>query len=96
MKRDNPQAYRVYDPNGLAPTLSTMQGGGREPYIIENYNDGNKVVRKLTPRECFRLQGWSDEYFEKAQLFNSNVQLYKQSGNGVTVNIIESVGKNMS
>lgn len=85
----------MYDPSGLSPTLNTMQGGGREPCIIENYNDGDKVVRKLTPRECFRLQGWSDEYFEKAQLFNSNVQLYKQSGNGVTLNIIESIGVHM-
>ena len=36
------------------------------------------AIRKLTPRECFRLQGWSDDYFEKAQFVNSDSQLYKQ------------------
>ena len=50
------------------------------------------AIRKLTPRECFRLQGWTDDYFERAEQFNSNSQLYKQAGNGVTVNIIEEIG----
>lgn len=36
------------------------------------------AIRKLTPKECFRLQGWSDDYFEKAQFVNSDSQLYKQ------------------
>lgn len=51
------------------------------------------AIRKLTPKECFRLQGWSDEYFEKAQFVNSDSQLYKQAGNGVTVNVIEAIGR---
>lgn len=51
------------------------------------------AIRKLTPRECFRLQGWTDDYFEKAQQFNSDSQLYKQAGNGVTVNVIEAIAK---
>lgn len=46
------------------------------------------AIRKLTPKECFRLQGWSDDYFEKAQFVNSDSQLYKQAGNGVTVTVI--------
>ena len=50
-------------------------------------------VRKLTPRECFRLQGWTDDYFEKAQFVNSDSQLYKQAGNGVTVNVIEAIAR---
>lgn len=54
------------------------------------------AIRKLTPKECFRLQGWSDDYFEKAQFVNSDSQLYKQAGNGVTVNVIEAIAKNMS
>ena len=53
------------------------------------------AIRKLTPKECFRLQGWTDDYFEKAQLLNSDSQLYKQAGNGVTVNVIEAIAKNM-
>ena len=51
------------------------------------------TVRKLTPKECFRLQGWSDDYFEKAEFVNSNSQLYKQAGNGITVNVTEAIGK---
>lgn len=53
------------------------------------------AIRKLTPKECFRLQGWTDEYFEKAEFVNSNSQLYKQAGNGVTVNVIEAIARKM-
>lgn len=53
------------------------------------------AIRKLTPKECFRLQGWTDDYFEKAQLVNSDSQLYKQAGNGVTVTVIEAIAKKM-
>lgn len=145
------QSGRVYDPNGLSPTLSTMQGGGQEPKIIQRargYNKGgehtisptlsshscqennhikvydvyNKKIkdevgtltanghqgntkagtfgildgyriRKLTPRECWRLQGFPDWAFDKAQAVNSNSQLYKQAGNSVTVNVIEAIAK---
>lgn len=50
-------------------------------------------IRKLTPKECFRLQGWTDDYFEKAAFVSSNSQLYKQAGNGVTVNVIYEIAK---
>jgi site-specific DNA-cytosine methylase len=53
------------------------------------------AIRKLTPRECFRLQGWSDDYFERAAFVNSNSQLYKQAGNGVTVNVIQAIAEKM-
>jgi DNA (cytosine-5)-methyltransferase 1 len=53
------------------------------------------AIRKLTPKECFRLQGWTDDYFAKAQLVNSDSQLYKQAGNGVTVNVIEAIANKM-
>lgn len=53
------------------------------------------AIRKLTPKECFRLQGWTDDYFEKAQFVNSDSQLYKQAGNGVTVNVIEAIARKM-
>lgn len=53
------------------------------------------AIRKLTPRECFRLQGWSDDYFEKAQFVNSDSQLYKQAGNGVTVSVIKAIAGKM-
>lgn len=53
------------------------------------------AIRKLTPKECFRLQGWTDDYFEKAAFVNSDSQLYKQAGNGVTVNVIREIGNRM-
>ena len=147
------QNSRVYDTNGLAPTLSTMQGGGQEPKIIQRghgYNQGgehdiaptltsnsyqennlvkvvdfyNKItkdevgtltssgggstvragsfgitdgyrIRKLTPRECWRLQGFPDWAFDKAQKVNSNSQLYKQAGNSVTVSVIAAIAKEL-
>ena len=51
------------------------------------------AIRKLTPKECFRLQGWTDDYFEKAAFVNSDSQLYKQAGNGVTVNVVAEIGR---
>ena len=54
------------------------------------------AIRKLTPKECFRLQGWTDDYFERAEFVNSDSQLYKQAGNGVTVNVICEIAKKMS
>lgn len=53
-------------------------------------------IRKLTPKECFRLQGWSDDYFEKAAFVNQDSQLYKQAGNGVTVNVVFDIAKHMN
>jgi DNA (cytosine-5)-methyltransferase 1 len=53
------------------------------------------AIRKLTPKECFRLQGWTDDYFEKAQFVNTNSQLYKQAGNGVTVNVVYEIAKRL-
>ena len=50
------------------------------------------AIRRLTPKECFRLQGWEDAYFEKAAFVNSDSQLYKQAGNGVTVNVVHAIG----
>jgi DNA (cytosine-5)-methyltransferase 1 len=52
-------------------------------------------VRKLTPKECFRLQGFSDEMFEKAAAVNSDNQLYRQAGNSVTVPVIAEIGKKL-
>ena len=52
-------------------------------------------IRKLTPRECWRLQGFPDWAFDKAQEVNSNSQLYKQAGNSVTVNVIAEIAKEL-
>lgn len=51
-------------------------------------------IRKLTPRECWRLQGFTDEQFDKAKASGlSDTQLYKQAGNAVTVNVVYEIGK---
>lgn len=129
----NPQTGRVYDTDGLSPTLNTMQGGNRQPQIIvrscltpermkkrqngrrfkENgepaftvtVTDRNGVmlkngdvvaIRKLTPRECWRLQGFSDEQFDEAKRAGvSNSQLYKQAGNAVTVPVVKAIGQKL-
>lgn len=139
--------YRLYDKNGLAPTLTTAQGGGHTPFILNKgvkIKNGTKLgyqearvgdsinvqfinndkrrgrvgvgvsntlttggnmgtlewtgekyrIRKLTPKECWRLQGFSDEAFEKAKATGmSDSQLYKQAGNAVTVNVVYAIGK---
>jgi DNA (cytosine-5)-methyltransferase 1 len=48
-------------------------------------------IRKLTPKECYRLMGFDDTDFEKAAEVNSNTQLYKQAGNSIVVNVLESL-----
>lgn len=80
---------RVYDPQGIAPALNTMQGGGRHPKIIEKENDMR--VRKLTPKECWKLMGFTSEDYEKAKAVCSETQLYKQAGNSIVVQVLESI-----
>lgn len=134
------QAGSVYDKNGIAPTLDTMQGGWRQPCIeIKNatkkgYQEafvgdsinlsypnsttrrgrvGSQIsqtiqtsdtigtilesfkIRKLTPKECWRLMGFNDEDFDKASEVCSNTQLYKQAGNSIVVNVLEAILNNL-
>lgn len=169
--KGNDQIKRVYDTEGVSPTLSTMQGGNRQPKIVasrgrgeanmqhlearkddltntitsvqkDNYlmirnnthkgylkatvgdgvytNIGNKRgtvqpqtaqtlatnndkgvimpdlrIRKLTPLECWRLMGFDDSDFRKAEKVNSNAQLYKQAGNSIVVNVLEGILGNL-
>lgn len=51
----------------------------------------NLRIRKLTPKECFRLMGFDDSDFEKAEAVNSNTQLYKQAGNSIVVPVVERI-----
>ena len=55
-----------------------------------------KRIRRLTPRECLRLQGWKDERIDKVIPLQSDAQLYKQAGNGVTVNVVEAIGRRLA
>ena len=133
----NEQIRRVYDDEGISPTLNTMQGGNRQPKVMvkeatkQGYSiacEGNSInleqpnsktrrgrvgkqiaqtltcscnqatmegyrIRKLTPKECWRLQGFKDTDFEKAQEVNSNSQLYKQAGNSISVNVVIEIYK---
>lgn len=99
--RDNSQRYRVYSSEGLSPTLNTMQGGGLHPHIVENEESSqekssNYRIRKLTPRECWRLMGFSDKDIDKAFSGGcSNSQLYKQAGNGIVVTVLERLFENL-
>ena len=55
-----------------------------------------KRIRRLTPRECLRLQGWKDERIDKVIPLQSDAQLYQQAGNGVTVNVVEAIGRRLA
>lgn len=84
---DNPQRGRIYSPSGCSPTLNTMQGGQREPKIVEQYR-----IRKLTPKECWRLMGFTDVEFECAKLSGvSNSRLYQQAGNSIVVDVLVGI-----
>lgn len=89
--RVNSNRYRVYDDNGLSPTLSTYQGGNLQPFVL----DDNTLVRKLTPKECWRLMDFTDNDFDKAAKVCSNSQLYKQAGNSIVVQVLEGILKNL-
>ena len=86
---------RVYSDEGLSPALETMTGGNRQPKIIVNKKTEGNKVRKLSPKECWRLMGFSDKDFEKAKTVNSNAQLYKQAGNSIVVNVLVEIIKNL-
>lgn len=90
---DNPQRGRIYDPDGLAPTLNTCSGGGLEPKFIDR-SCVDVRIRKLTPRECFRLMGFADDDFDKIKGI-SNSQLYKMAGNSIVVNVLTEIFKEL-
>lgn len=81
---------RVYSKDGISPTLTNMQGGHRQPKTIQ----GDRI-RKLTPKECWRLMGFDDLDFENASRVNSDSQLYKQAGNSICISVIEAILKNL-
>ena len=70
-------------------TLTTS--GGNDRGVVLN----NLRIRKLTPREVWRLMGFDDEDFEKAEKVNSNTQLYKQAGNSIVVNVLMAIFKEL-
>lgn len=123
---DNPQRGRIYSPDGCSPALNCCGGGGLEPKIIcgidkslngtkfidnancltaredrgisnrksegtaiMEFNQTTKIrIRKLTPKECFRLMGFDDSAYEAASNVVSNSQMYKQTGNSIVVDVL--------
>ena len=145
-------AGAVWNPDALSPTLTTMQGGGREPHIMEKQMEAIEIkqatkegsikckvggcydasfpdsttprgrvqeggdvaptltagsneniryvetiyrIRKLTPRETWRLMGYTDADFDKAEKVNSATQLYKQAGNAIVKQVLMAIFKQM-
>ena len=127
------QAGSVWDTEKISPTIDTMQGGWRQPCIIDTTNvigkldckgwhdietrvhgtngvsptietrnrgkymdDNNGRIRKLTPRECFRLMGMRDDDIDKIQRAGiSNTQQYKMAGNSIVVDVLEAIFRNL-
>lgn len=89
------QSTRVYDIEGLSPTVVTSAGGGHEVKIMDTRQTEKSQIRRLTPMECWRLMGFDDNDFEKAQAVNSDTQLYKQAGNSIVVNVLEAILRNL-
>ncbi len=85
-----PRGFNKGGEHEIAPTLSA--NSWQENNLLKS---GDIRVRKLTPRECWRLQGFPDWAFDKAQEVNSNSQLYKQAGNSVTVNVIAEIARRL-
>lgn len=82
---------RIYDPNGISPTLNSMNGGNRQPKIYKDFK-----VRKLTPLECWRCMGYSEWDFVKAKLAGlSNARLYERAGRGIIVPMLEAIFLNL-
>lgn len=84
----NESIKRVYSPEGVCPTLTTMTGGHRQPKI---YLGKEKGVRKLTPRECWAVMGFDNNTYTKVENKLSNTQLYKQAGNTICVSCLEAI-----
>ena len=109
--KSNDSNKRIYSPDGISPTLTTMGGGNREPKIMQRprgFNKGGEFsicptissnsfeqnnlpkgerIRKLTPRECLRLQGFTDSF----KIITSDTQIYRQAGNAMSVNVIKMI-----
>jgi len=108
----NPQRGRIYNPEGICPTLNTVGGGGLQPKIVvracltpsrinkrqngRRFKNGDYKIRKLTPLEFFRLQGFPDEWYHKCRAAGiSDTQMYRAAGDAVTVNVVQEIGRRL-
>lgn len=83
------QQNRVYDLNALSPAVVAQMSCGSHAITFQTR------IRRLTPLECFRLQGFSDDFFFKCKAVNSDTRLYQQAGNSITVNVLKAIIKNI-
>ena len=80
---NRPHQKRGCVQRGMTQTLKTSAS---DVGVVDNSR-----IRKLTPRECYRLMGFSDAEFDRAEKVNSNTQLYKQAGNSIVVDVLEEI-----
>lgn len=91
-KMQDPSSSRVYRKLGVCPTI--LAKDYKEPkMILETITMTKYRIRKLTPRECWRLMGFYDKDFDAAAAVNSNTQLYAQAGNSIVVKVLEEIFK---
>jgi DNA-cytosine methyltransferase len=89
----NSQAARAYYLNGYMCTLPKCNGGDKTQILIDEEND---IVRRITPLEAWRLTGFSDEDYYKAEASGQTMgSLYGQAGNSIVVDVIEAILKNL-
>ena len=84
-------AKEVLNVNGLCRTLSTQSNN----LCTKIKEEPSFRIRKLTPKEYYRLMGFDDESFERAEQVNSNTQLYKQAGNSIVVDVLMAIFDNL-
>ena len=88
---DGSQCGTVISDNGIEANLVAGTHGYENSHIATKYR-----IRKLTPRECGRLMGVSDEDISKMAAVNSNTQLYKQFGNSIVVDVMCAMFRNLN
>jgi site-specific DNA-cytosine methylase len=91
ISNDGSQCGTVYSDSGISPTLIAGTHGDANSKVFTQYR-----IRKLTPRECGRLMGVSDEDISKMAAVNSNTQLYRQFGNSIVVDVMCAMFRNLN
>ena len=81
-------AGNVWDQDSVSPTIMTAQGGNRQPLVVDNVK---WRIRKLTPKECWRLMSFSDEDCNRASKYVSDSALYKQAGNSIVTSCLVAI-----
>lgn len=91
--KTNSQGNRIYDINKVGVCITALGGGwGAKTGLYLVKVNGKDRIRSLTPKEAWRMQGFSDDAFEKARKIHKDTPLYKQAGNAVTTTIAYQIG----